>query len=176
MSDDKAQCIPLDTPEVLPIEAVLQKMTELMQPLLKKNPIMVAIQTGGVWITEKLHESLKMEEPFGTLDISFYRDDFSQIAVHPQVHGSVLPVEIDDRHIIVVDDVLHTGRTARAALNELFAWGRPASVGLAVLLDRGNRQLPLCADIVGHRMSLENDRFVKVTANGQITYSNFSPN
>ena len=125
-------------------------------------------------VAEQLHRSLQMEEPWGTVDISFYRDDFSKIGTHPQVHGSYLPIEIDDRHIIIVDDVLHTGRTARAALNELFAWGRPASVVLAVLLDRGNREVPLHAEVVGHHMSLGNDDFVKISADGRAFYSNFS--
>ncbi len=176
MSNDQIAPNNFHAPNVLPVENILQIMSSRMQPFLKLDPLLVAIQTGGVWVAEQLHRTLQMEEPLGTVDISFYRDDFSKIGTHPQVHGSYLPIEIDDRHIIIIDDVLHTGRTARAALNELFAWGRPASVVLAVLLDRGNREVPLHAEIVGHHMSLENDDFVKISADGQLYYSNFSSN
>ena len=174
MSNDAAVTDNRAAPEVLPVENILQTMSNRMRPFLKHDPLLVAIQTGGVWIADQLHRSLQMDEPWGTVDISFYRDDFSRIGTHPQVHGSDLPIEIDRRHIIIVDDVLHTGRTARAALNELFAWGRPASVVLAVLLDRGNREVPLHAEVVGHHMSLGNDDFVKISADGRILYSNFS--
>ena len=157
--------------EELPVESILQAMTESLNSQLAVNPLIVAIQTGGVWIAEHLHQKLGISEPMGALDISFYRDDFSQIGMNPEVHESYLPEPIDDRHIILVDDILHTGRTVRAALNELFAWGRPASVMLAVLLDRGNRELPLCPDVVGHTMSLKNDQFVKIFPSGRLTYS-----
>ncbi len=157
--------------EELPVESILQAMTESLNSQLEVEPLIVAIQTGGVWIAEHLHRKLEISEPIGALDISFYRDDFSQIGMNPEVHESYLPEPIDDRHIILVDDILHTGRTVRAALNELFAWGRPASVMLAVLLDRGNRELPLCPDVVGHTMSLMNDQFVKIFPSGRLTYS-----
>ena len=157
--------------ELLPVEEILDEIRQAIEPLLERDPLMVAVQTGGLWIAEYLHEVLQLEEPVGALDISFYRDDFSQIGINPEVHASYFPVAIDDRHIILIDDVLHTGRTIRAALNELFAWGRPASVVLAVLLDRGNRELPLQAEVVGHSMSMNNDQFAKVSPNGRVTYS-----
>lgn len=157
--------------EQLPIEDVVASMTESLKALTDSEPLMVAIQTGGVWIGEHLHRTLQLEDPLGVLDISFYRDDFSQIGMNPKVHTSNLPNPIDDRHIILVDDILHTGRTVRAALNELFAWGRPATVTLAVLLDRGNRELPLSADVAGYRMSLRNNQFVKISPSGRLTYS-----
>ncbi len=161
-------------PDRLPVEDILESMAESLDAVVKVQPLIVAIQTGGVWIAEHLHENLQIKESLGALDISFYRDDFSQIDMNPKVHESFLPEPIDDRHIILVDDILHTGRTVRAALNELFAWGRPASVTLAVLLDRGNRELPLSADVVGHRMSLRNDQFVKISPSGHLTYSDLS--
>ncbi len=110
---------------------------------------MIGIHTGGVWIAERLHTLLGLPEPLGHLDISFYRDDFTRIGVHPQVRPSHLPVRVDDRHLILVDDVLQTGRTVRAALNVLFDYGRPASVTLAVLVVRDGRELPIAADVVG---------------------------
>jgi len=103
---------------------------------------MVGIHTGGVWVAEHLHRQLAINEPLGSLDISFYRDDFTRIGMNPVVKPSQMPFSIDDRHIILVDDVLHTGRTIRAALNELFDYGRPASIMLATLIDRGGRELP----------------------------------
>ena len=155
----------------LPIDEILSSMAESLKSRIENKPMIVAIQTGGVWIAEHLHRTLQVEDSMGALDISFYRDDFSQIGMNPKVHTSNLPEPIDNRHIILVDDILHTGRTVRAALNELFAWGRPASVTLAVLVDRGNRELPLSADVVGYRMSLRNDQFVKISPSGKLTYS-----
>ena len=108
-----------------------------------QNTLMVGIHTGGVWIAQQLHELLKIQQPLGKLDISFYRDDFSRIGMNPQVKPSSLTSPVDDAHIILVDDILHTGRTIRAALNEIFDYGRPASVTLAVLGERNGRELPI---------------------------------
>lgn len=110
---------------------------------------MIGIHTGGVWIAQRLHELLQVSEPLGTLDISFYRDDFTRAGINPQVKPSRLPSPIDDRHIILVDDVLYTGRTIRAALNEIFDYGRPATVTLAALVERSGRELPIQADVFG---------------------------
>ena len=124
---------------------------------------MIGIHTGGVWIAEKLHQLLKLSQPLGTLDISFYRDDFSRIGMNPQVKPSELPLAVDDMHIILVDDILHTGRTIRAAMNELFDYGRPASITLAVLGVRSGRELPVQADIAGTELDLKKDEHVKLT-------------
>ncbi|MFO8155235.1 MAG: bifunctional pyr operon transcriptional regulator/uracil phosphoribosyltransferase PyrR [Pseudomonadota bacterium] len=118
------------------------------------NPLIVGIHTGGAWVAEALHHRLAVTEPLSTLDISFYRDDFTRIGVHPQVKPSNLPMTVEDRHILLVDDVLQTGRTVRAALNEIFDYGRPASVTLAVLVDRPGRELPIAAAIAGARLDL----------------------
>ena len=87
--------------------------------------------------------------PLGTLDISFYRDDFGQIGLHAQVKPSDIPFEVEGAHIVLVDDVLYTGRTIRAAMNELFDYGRPATIQLATLIDRGGRELPIAPQYVG---------------------------
>ena len=100
-------------------------------------------------MAERLREQLGVTMPLGTLDISFYRDDFSRIGLHPEVKPSRIPFEVEGRHILLVDDVLNTGRTMRAAMNELFDFGRPASIRLAVLVDRGGRELPIAARFVG---------------------------
>lgn len=127
------------------------------------NPLMVGIHTGGLWIAKRLHDYLALPDTLGCLDISFYRDDFTRIGMNPQVRLSKLPADIEDRHIILVDDVLYTGRTVRAALNEIFDYGRPASVMLVVLVDRGGRELPIAADIVGITMPIEAGLQVKLT-------------
>ena len=159
-------------PEQIPVDVMLSEMADSIKPMLEDSPLLVAICSGGVWVAEKLHQKLNLSEPVGLLDITFYRDDFSRVGLNPSVRSSSLPVAIDHRHIILIDDILHTGRTVRAALNELFAWGRPASVVLAVLLDRGDRELPFQAEIIGHRFSLDKHQFVKICPNGQLTYVN----
>jgi pyrimidine operon attenuation protein/uracil phosphoribosyltransferase len=152
----------LDTPDEL-----LVKLADQLQALLEKkaiaNPLMVGIHTGGVWVAKKLHQQLNIAEPLASLDISFYRDDFSRIGMHPKVRPSKLPPNVEDRDIILVDDVLHTGRTIRAAMNELFDYGRPASITLVCLVDRGGRELPLQADIIGERINLNEDEHIKLT-------------
>ena len=127
-----------------------------------ENPLMVGIHTGGVWVANHLHGYLKAQEPIGMLDISFYRDDFSRIGVNPKVKPSSLPPNIDGRHIVLIDDVLYTGRTTRAALNVIFDYGRPASVILVVLIERNGRELPISADIVGKRLELKGKENVKL--------------
>lgn len=144
------------------IEAMLTRMAEELQGLLKRKPCMVGIHTGGVWVATRLHKRLGLKEPLGTLDISFYRDDFTRIGMNPQVEASNLPVNIDNRHVILVDDVLHTGRTIRAALNEIFDYGRPASVTLAALIVRDGRELPIEAQVVGTHMKLKKNQHVKL--------------
>ena len=132
---------------------LIEKMAKNLQDTLSHfkidNPVIIGIHTGGVWVAEQLHTILGFTETMGALDISFYRDDFTRIGINPQVRPSKLPNNIDDRHIIIVDDVLYTGRTIRAALNEIFDYGRPASVLLACLIYRGGWELPIQANVVG---------------------------
>ena len=127
------------------------------------NPLMIGIRTGGVWIAEQMHQRLNMTEPLGLLDISFYRDDFSQIGVNPNVKPSQLPPHIEGRDIILIDDVFYTGRTIRAALNEIFDYGRPNQVVLAVLIERDGRQIPLCPDCIGVSITLNAGQRIKLT-------------
>jgi len=149
-----------DAPEVA---QALAHMAEQLRPLLDRRPLMIGIHTGGAWVASRLHGLLGLSDPLGTLDISFYRDDFTRIGMNPQVRASHLPVNVNDRHIILVDDVLHTGRTIRAALNEIFDYGRPASVTLAVLVDREGRELPISAQVIGRSMKLAPGQHVKLT-------------
>ena len=139
-------------------DTLLAQMAETLKHLLTERaidqPLMVGIHTGGVWVAEQLHKSLNIAEPLATLDISFYRDDFSRIGVNPKVRPSKLPPQVEDRDIILVDDVLHTGRTIRAAMNEIFDYGRPASIILVSLIERNGRELPIQADVVGQSIQL----------------------
>ena len=149
------------------IDSLIQRMAEDLGARLQRpgtqRPIMIGIHTGGVWLAERLHRLLRLDEPLGILDISFYRDDFTRIGMHPEVRPSNLPVALDDRHILLVDDVLHTGRTIRAALNEIFDYGRPASVQLIALIDRNGRELPIQPDVTGLRPDLRVDEHVTLT-------------
>ncbi|MDH3343021.1 MAG: bifunctional pyr operon transcriptional regulator/uracil phosphoribosyltransferase PyrR [Gammaproteobacteria bacterium] len=153
--------------EIAKPEILLDKLAEQLKTLLTDRsidqPVMVGIHTGGAWIANALHQKLSFEEPLATLDISFYRDDFSRIGMNPQVKPSKLPPQIDDRHIILVDDVLHTGRTIRAAMNELFDYGRPASITLVCLVERSGREIPIQADVVGQHLHLDKKQHIKLT-------------
>ena len=123
---------------------------------------MVGIYTGGVRVAEQLHSRLQLPLPLGTLDISFYRDDFSHIGLHPQVKTSNIPFDVEGRTIALVDDVLYSGRTTRAALNTLFDYGRPARVILCVLIEREGHELPIRADIKGQTLALAAEQQVKL--------------
>jgi len=126
------------------------------------HPLWIGIQTGGVWVARRLAELLNYTAPLGRLDISFYRDDFTRIGINPEVKPSHLPFNIDDQYLVLVDDVLHTGRTIRAALNELFDYGRPAGVLLVVLVERTGRELPIHADVVGIYLDLAPNEHIKL--------------
>ena len=146
--------------------ALLDSLSSELRNLLKTRNIdeavMIGIHSGGLWVAEELHKNLNIKQPLGALNITFYRDDFTRIGMHPQVQPSNLPFNVDDQHIILVDDVLHTGRTIRAALNEIFDYGRPASVILAVLVERGCRELPISADVAALQIDLEKSQHIKL--------------
>jgi pyrimidine operon attenuation protein / uracil phosphoribosyltransferase len=152
---------------VLEIPALLNNLeTELKRTIAERqlvNPLMIGIRTGGVWIAEVMHQRLGMTEPLGLLDISFYRDDFSQIGMHPNVKPSHLPTNMEGRDIILIDDVFYTGRTIRAALNEIFDYGRPHQVILAALIERDGKQIPITPDCVGTRLELDAGQRIKLT-------------
>ena len=145
------------------VEKCLVQMAQALREYVPRNPLMIGVHTGGAWIAQRLHAMLALPEPLGTLDISFYRDDFTRVGVNPQVKASNLPASIEDRHVLLIDDVLHTGRTIRAALNEIFDYGRPKSVTLAVLIDRNGRELPIEPAVVGARLRLADRQHVKLT-------------
>ena len=141
-------------------EKLLADLTERIRGDGPLDAAIVGIHTGGVWLAERLHRDLGLALPMGTLDVSFYRDDFDQIGLHPQVRPSDIPFKVEGSHVILVDDVLYTGRTIRAAINELFDYGRPASVRLATLVDRGGRELPIVAQYIGIELELPSDKML----------------
>jgi pyrimidine operon attenuation protein/uracil phosphoribosyltransferase len=147
--------------ELLPLMA--RQITDLLDRRGITEPLLVGIHTGGVWIAQRLSRLLDLPDPLGCLDISFYRDDFTRVGMNPEVKPSYLPFSIDDRYLILVDDVLHTGRTIRAAFNELFDYGRPSGILLVVLVERSGRELPIQADVVGLHLDLGPKEYVKLT-------------
>ncbi len=126
------------------------------------NPAVIGIHTGGGWIAEHLHRRLNCGDPPGLLDISFYRDDFTRIGVNPQVKPSRIDFDVEGRHIVLVDDVIQSGRTIRAAMNEIFDFGRPASITLVCLIERSGRQLPIQPDVAGLRPPLQLDEHIRL--------------
>lgn len=139
-------------------EQLLLTLAEKIKPLIKSDTALVGIHSGGAWIVERLlpllEKDLGTELAHGVLDSSFYRDDFNKRGLHADTKPSQIPFEVQDRHIILVDDVFYTGRTIRAAMNELFDYGRPASITLAVLIDRGGRELPISPQIAAYTLQL----------------------
>lgn len=136
--------MPIPTP--LPdAEAHLRALADQLRPQLRPDTALVGIYSGGAWIAERLAALLGVSHPVGFIDVSFYRDDFEKIGLHPNVRPTAIPFTVEGRHLVLCDDVLQSGRTTRAALNVLFDFGRPDNVELAVLADRGGRQLPVAA-------------------------------
>jgi len=118
----------------------------------------VGIYSGGAWLAERLAAELKLEDRLGFIDVSFYRDDYAEKGLHAEVKPTQIPFEVEGATILLVDDVLYTGRTTRAAINELFDYGRPARIRLAALVDRGDRELPIAADFVAQTVTLQSDQ------------------
>ncbi|UJP06104.1 MAG: bifunctional pyr operon transcriptional regulator/uracil phosphoribosyltransferase PyrR [Nitrosomonas sp.] len=127
--------------------------------------ILVGIRTGGAWLAKRLHRESANTNPLGLLSTSFHRDDFDKIGLHAQMKPSEIPFDVNGAHILLIDDVLHTGRTVRAAINELFDYGRPASINLAVLADRCGRELPIAAQYSGTVFELPSDQMLELKQN-----------
>lgn len=145
---------------------LLDKLIDQTRTLLAEEPtealIVVGIHTGGLWVAEELHQALKCPQPLYSLDISFYRDDYHSRGLNPKIRGSQLPNDLDNATVLLVDDVIMSGRTLRAAINELFDYGRPSRIRLATLLDLGRRELPIQPDLTGGRLHLEGQDRVKL--------------
>lgn len=132
---------PYNLPELL--NQLAEQLKIYLQEHQISNPVLVGIERSGVWLAAVLHERLQLTESLGSLNISFYRDDYHRTGLAVQTEPSRLPLSLEDRHIILIDDIIHTGRTIRAAMNELFDYGRPASIILATIVARQGRELPI---------------------------------
>lgn len=153
-------------------ERLVQEMAEAMRGKLAKDAVLVGIYTGGAWVAERLNRALTPGAPLGLLAVTLHRDDFGRIGLHRESRRSQIPFPVDGREVVLVDDVLHTGRTIRAALNELFDFGRPRAVRLAVLADRGGRELPVCADFLGAKVDVGADEdLVLSNENGRLRFA-----
>jgi pyrimidine operon attenuation protein / uracil phosphoribosyltransferase len=152
-------------------EALYQELARQLKAHVTGATGIVGIRSGGAWLAERLHRELKVATPLGVLDISFYRDDFDSAGLRHQVKPSRIPFDVNDRHIIVVDDVLYTGRTVRAAMNELFDYGRPGRIEVAVLVDRGGRQLPIAAQYLGATIQVPQGKLLRLARDEQGKFS-----
>ena len=136
-------------------EALFEMLTEQIKPMITAKTAIVGIHSGGAWLTERLLTILGKDIENGILDVSLYRDDFNQRGLHNETKPSQIPFDVQDKHILLIDDVFYTGRTIRAAMNELFDYGRPASITLAVLVNRGGRELPIAPQISAFNTEIE---------------------
>ncbi len=157
--------------KVMGAERIKRSMERIAAEILEWNLggeglALVGIRTGGAHLAQRLSKLLEREEgvkiPVGIIDITLYRDDISSMESMPQVRSTHIDFDVQDRVIILVDDVLYTGRTVRAAIDQIMDFGRPRAIKLAVLIDRGHRELPIQPDFVGHRLSSKSDERVEV--------------
>jgi pyrimidine operon attenuation protein/uracil phosphoribosyltransferase len=138
----------------LDAEALYRELARGVPALRGPAGRLVGITSGGAWLAQRLHQDLGLEGQAGVISSAMHRDDFAQRGLSGGSAQTELPFDVDGAHIVLLDDVLYTGRTIRAVLNELFDYGRPASVKLAVLVDRGGRELPVQADFAAARVTL----------------------
>ena len=141
----------------LDAEALYTELREGVRGLLKPDAVLVGIWSGGAWLAERLQKDLGLpggEKGYGVISSTLHRDDFGSRGLASGTDPTRLPFAVDGRHVVLIDDVLYTGRTIRAVVNELFDFGRPASVTLAVLVDRGGRELPIAAAFAAARLVL----------------------
>ena len=158
-------------------ETLLAEITAKIQSQLEINGVpntaLVGIHSGGVWLMQRILKSIKQEVSFGTLDAALYRDDYAQRGLKSESKPSNIAFDVTDKHLILIDDIFYTGRTTRAAMNELFDYGRPASISLAVLINRGGAELPIAPNIVGAEILLKSNQDLQLTqdADGKLVLS-----
>jgi pyrimidine operon attenuation protein/uracil phosphoribosyltransferase len=148
---------PPDNTALPDAEAALAALAERMRGAVAYGAAFVGIYSGGAWIAERLAALLPGEHPVGFIEVAFHRDDFERAGLKTNTRSTRLPFDIAGATIVLVDDVLYTGRSVRAAINELYDFGRPAAIELAVLIDRGGRELPIEATYVGARVAVARD-------------------
>ena len=136
------------------VDKLCTQLAAELKPRIGPKSAMIGIHTGGAWVAERLHGLLKLAEPLGLMDIAFYRDDYHAQGLHHDPKRTKIPFDVNGWELLLVDDVLYSGRTVRAAMNELFDYGRPASISLVVLADRGGGQLPICAQHCGTQIDV----------------------
>lgn len=136
-------------------------------------PTLVGVYSGGAWLAERLHAELALDTPLGVVSSTYHRDDLATRGLHPNGNRTALPFDVNGRAIVLVDDVLYTGRTTRAAINELYDFGRPARIDLAVLVDRGGRELPIRPDFAGLTLSVPDHQNINLSRldDGHLTLS-----
>src|SRR6202008_3114210 len=135
-------------------EKLIDQLAAALKPSIGPKSAMVGLYTGGAWLAERLHKVLGMKSPLGLMDISFARYYYAARGLKHDPKRTKIPFDVNGCELLLVDDVLYSGRTIRAAMNELFDYGRPASISLVGLVDRGGRQLPICAQHVGARVEV----------------------
>ena len=133
-------------------EKLCQQLAAELRPRLGPKSAMIGLYTGGAWLAERLHGLLALPTPLGLMDIAFYRDDYHEQGLHHDPKRTKIPFDVNGRELLLVDDVLYTGRTVRAAMDALIDFGRPRSIQLAVVIDRGHRELPIRPDYVGKNL------------------------
>ncbi len=146
-------------------EALFNDLKAQMAPAIAYDAKLVGVYSGGAWLADRLAAELDGEHEVGYIDVSFYRDDLSTSGLKSNLRSTQIPFSVQGAHIVIVDDVLFTGRSIRAAVNTLFDYGRPASVQLAVLVDRGGRELPIAADYVGAPLIVSRDLMLALSRN-----------
>ena len=146
-------------------EALFADLKAQMASSIALDAKLVGVFSGGAWLADRLKAELDGEHEVGYIDVSFYRDDLSTSGLKSNVRSTQIPFSVEGAHIVIVDDVLFTGRSIRAAVNTLFDYGRPASVQLAVLVDRGGRELPITADYVGIPLIVATDLMLALSKN-----------
>jgi pyrimidine operon attenuation protein/uracil phosphoribosyltransferase len=142
----------------LDAEALYTDLADGVRRILRPETVLVGIWSGGAWLAERLHRDLKLSGEPGVISSALHRDDFGSRGLSGGADPTRLPFEVEGRDILLIDDVLYTGRTIRAVLNEIFDFGRPASVALAVLVDRGGRELPIHAAVSAARITLPREQ------------------
>jgi pyrimidine operon attenuation protein/uracil phosphoribosyltransferase len=157
----------METPAIPDAEAALAALVERMRGAVAFDAAFVGIYSGGAWVAERLATLIPGNHPLGFIDVSYYRDDYARTGLKGGARRSELKFEVDGATIVLVDDVLYTGRSVRAAINELFDFGRPAKIELAVLIDRGGRELPIQADYVGARLAVARELSIVLSREGE---------
>ena len=157
-------------------EELLKSIAKQLEPSLIANTALVGIESGGVWLMQRLLKLLakpiaQYSIEHGTLDVSFYRDDYAQRGLKSENRPSQIGFDVEGKHIILIDDVFYTGRTTRAAMNELFDYGRPASITLVALINRGGRELPITPQISGANIALEVTQHLQLVQSADNTLS-----